>query len=358
MNAAPGRRRLLLAAALALAAAPAGTVAGPAAAARGAGAANPGAVADYAPGPGTHPVEVVEYDWVDQDRNRRLPARIYFPRKGAGPFPVIVISHDLGGGRGAYEYLGRYWANHGYVTVHLQHAGSDVSMFTPQPGQQNPDRVKVVQQIGKDRQLVLTRALDVYFAFDQIEGMQQADPLLRGRLNLKQMAVAGHGLGAWTALTAAGLGTVAADGQVVALPDPRIKAVLLLSVPVAKENPNLTYAQVKVPCLEIIAAHPAGPPASPAPPPAAPRRRPFDQVTAADQYLVTFAGADPAIFAGRAAGAKGGERDPVYRQAIEASSTAFWDAYLKGNAKAKAWLSGGGLEAALGGEGKLDKKVR
>jgi hypothetical protein len=366
------------------------------------GAAPPAPAAAYAPRTGTYPVEVVEYDWVDPDRHRRVPARVYFPRKGEGPFPVIVVSHEVGGGRGGFEYLGRYWANHGYVAVHLQHAGSDVAMFAARPDQPKPDAIKVMQQIAKDKQLILTRALDVYFAFDQVEGLQQNDPLLRGRLALKRMAVAGHGVGAWTALAAAGLGVVGPDGQVTALPDPRIKALLLLNLPGEKERPNLSFGQVKVPAMQILALRPpamgggvpaatgdtaspaapvgAGGTASPAAPPA-PGGRPrgmsgapvgagsgppagstsrqlFDHLAASDQYLLSFPRAEGAAFDGRDAGAKGAERDPVFQQAIRVSSTAFWDAYLKSDAAARSWLAAGGLERALNGEGRLEKRLK
>src|SRR6185369_13262736 len=75
---------------------------------------------------GPFAVAVTRYDWVDAARNNRpVPVKIYAPEKGAGPFPVIVFSHGLGGSREAYEYLGRHWASHGYVVAHVQHEGSD-----------------------------------------------------------------------------------------------------------------------------------------------------------------------------------------------------------------------------------------
>jgi len=81
--------------------------------------------AKYQPDVGHYTVEVVRYDWHDAKRDRRLPVKIYFPKTGGGPFSVILFSHGLGGTREGYEYLSRYWASHGYVSVHLQHPGSD-----------------------------------------------------------------------------------------------------------------------------------------------------------------------------------------------------------------------------------------
>jgi len=89
----------------------------------------PAAVEKYEQGPGSYAVATVSYDWVDSARNRKVPVKIYYPEKGQGPFPVIVFSHGLGGSRDGYEYLGRHWASHGYVSVHLQHLGSDDAVW-------------------------------------------------------------------------------------------------------------------------------------------------------------------------------------------------------------------------------------
>ena len=51
--------------------------------------------------------DFVRADWHDVARNRDVPAKIYFPTEGAGPFPVIIFSHGLGGTREGYEYLAR-----------------------------------------------------------------------------------------------------------------------------------------------------------------------------------------------------------------------------------------------------------
>src|ERR1700744_4715141 len=81
----------------------------------------------------TNPVAIVRYDWFDARRQRAVPVKIYYPRTGAGPFPVIIFSHGLGGSREGYEYLGQYWAAHGYVSVHVQHPGSDDGLWRNVP---------------------------------------------------------------------------------------------------------------------------------------------------------------------------------------------------------------------------------
>ena len=72
---------------------------------------------------------VLRDEWKDTTRDRELPVKIYYPQGGAGPLPVIIVSHGLGGSRDGYEYLGRHWASYGYVSVHVQHKGSDTSVW-------------------------------------------------------------------------------------------------------------------------------------------------------------------------------------------------------------------------------------
>src|SRR6266446_1669455 len=87
------------------------------------------APAEYKKSGGPYSVEIARYDWLDPKRDRKVPVKIYFPKAGDGPFPVIIFSHGLGGSREGYEYLGWHWASWGYVSVHLQHLGSDNAVW-------------------------------------------------------------------------------------------------------------------------------------------------------------------------------------------------------------------------------------
>ncbi len=87
------------------------------------------------------------------------------------------------------------------------------------------------------------------------------------------------------------------------------------------------------------------------------RRIPFDHIRGADQYLVTFTGGDHMIFSGRER-LSGGSKDAAFQALILAATTAFWDAYLKGDQPAKAFLVGDGFVKALDGEGTLERRPR
>jgi hypothetical protein len=76
----------------------------------------------------------------------------------------------------------------------------------------------------------------------------------------------------------------------------------------------------------------------------------------ADQLLVIFEGGDHMIFSGRLR-RQASEKDPMFQKLICQGSTAFWDAYLQDDAKAKAWLTGKGFETALDDKGTFEKKL-
>lgn len=76
-----------------------------------------------------------DLDWFDEDRQRPVPVRLYLPpqatqtRRAAATTPLVVFSHGIGGSRRGYSYLGRHFAQHGVASLHLQHVGSDRSLW-------------------------------------------------------------------------------------------------------------------------------------------------------------------------------------------------------------------------------------
>jgi predicted dienelactone hydrolase len=317
--------------------------------------------------PGPFAVETAVYDWVDAARDRQVPVKIYYPKTGDGPFPVIIFSHGLGGTREGYEYLGRHWASYGYVCVHVQHKGSDDAAWK---GAENP--MQSMRRASVNPANVVNRPLDVRFAISQMERLNREESPFKGRLDLERVGMAGHSFGAYTTLAVIGEVFISKRGIPVSLPDPRVRAAIAMSAPVPARTDDFdeTFGSIKVPCLHMTGTADDSPLSDTK---AADRRIPFDHIKIADQYLVTFKGGDHMIFPGRLRPAGDGvktaggfdllpgmngnpEKDALFHEFILMSTTAFWDAYLKGDAAAKAWLAGGGFEAALGQDGTFEKK--
>ncbi len=308
---------------------------------------------EYKKSAGPYSVEVVRYDWIDQKRDRKVPVKIYYPKSGDGPFPVIVFSHGLGGSREGYEYLGRYWASHGYVSAHVQHLGSDDEVWKGKP----------ISEIGEDMRKAAANLMnasnrppDVSFAIDQLEKMNREDSPLKGRLALDKIGVAGHSFGAFTTLAIAGESFVTPGGRRVSMPDPRVKAVIAMSAPVTmgERDFDSAFAKIRIPCLHMTGTRDSSPIGETR---AEDRRVPFDHMNSADQFLITFKDGDHMIFSGRGR-MRGSEKDEFFQSYIKVSSIAFWDAYLQNDAAAKKWLADGGFAKVLGDAGKFEIKRR
>jgi dienelactone hydrolase len=312
--------------------------------------AEPAAASDRFARPGAVPVDIAYCDWTDGQRGRAVPAKVYFPRTGPGPFPLVVFSHGTGGSRAGYAFLGEHWASHGYVSLHVQHLGSDQAVW-----QRQPEPMKLMKAAALDPENAAQRPRDVSFAIDQAEGLQAGDGPLAGRLDLARIGLAGHSFGAHTALAVAGQLLLGPDGREVSLADPRVKAAIAMSpqAPRRRDLAEKLYAPVKIPCFHMTGTRDESPLGLTS---AANRRVAFDHVRGADQYLLIFAEGDHMVFADRR-GRPNAERDALVHRLILAASTAFWDAYLKDDAEAKAWLAGPGFLGVLGEQGTLEKKL-
>lgn len=294
----------------------------------------------YAPAPGTNKVDFVRYEWHDASRDRGVPVKIYYPKTGAGPFPVVIFSHGLGGTRENYAYLGEYWAAHGYVSVHLQHLGSDDGIFQNGGMRHLWDTLRKVFENPTNS---YNRAWDVSFAIDQLEKLNREPSLLQNRLDLSRLGMAGHSFGAATTLIVVGERSSTITGKFL---EPRIKAAIAMSPPVFD---GIQFDGIHVPVFVMTGTHDAGFTRT------ADRRTAYDGITSPGTCLVLFKGADHLTFSGHFHWYQK-ERDTKFQPMICAATTAFWDAHLRGDAGAKAWLEQGGFTDFMNGAGTFELK--
>jgi len=302
---------------------------------------------------GTNSVEILRDDWRDTERDRIVPVKVYSPASGSGPFPIIVFSHGLGGSREGYEFLGRHWAGHGYVSVHLQHAGSDDAVWRDE---RPAERTRAMRRATLQPGNAIERARDVSFAIDQLEHWNRTNTALKGRLDLSRIGAAGHSFGAHTTLTIAGQNYTPQLGARTSLADPRVKAAIPMSAPVPANKSNLdaVYDAIKIPCLHMTGTKDTSPINDTK---AEERRVPFDHSKNSDQFLITFQDGDHMIFSGRPRTMGGGEKDARFHELICESSTLFWDAYLREDANAKTRLANE-FKNSLGVDGTFEVKLR
>ncbi|MEX2216086.1 MAG: hypothetical protein WD768_18385 [Phycisphaeraceae bacterium] len=325
--------------------------------------------APYEPSAQAGPREVITQldDWIDAKRSdRKVPVKIHYP-KGTDACPVVIFSHGLGGSREGYEMHGQFWASHGFVSVHVQHAGSDDEVWRGVPPR---DIMAAMRKATADPQAIINRPKDVSFAIDTLEKLNRTTTSpLHKRLDLNKLGMAGHSFGSWTTLAVGGLsaGPLGQAGL-----DKRIKAMIPMSSPVVKaaSQRDAAYGKIAIPALHMTGTLDDSPIGDTD---AKDRRIPFDHSpgpkdSGADCFLITFDGGDHMVFSGAKrtklgarlrgnAGASDGSKDEAMHKIIKQSSLAFLDAYLHGKKDAVAWLQkDSGLKAALGKLGTLEMK--
>jgi predicted dienelactone hydrolase len=191
---------------------------------------------------------IVDFDWVDASRARPVPARLYWPANvSSARVPLIVFSHGMGGSRTGYTYLARRWAAHGVASLHVQHIGSDSSLWHGNPFTA-VDRVQAATRDGE----AAARVGDLRFALDRVlskETGPYADLVDRRRI-----VAAGHSYGANTALLAIGA-RVVRDGRWLGFRDPRYSAAIVISAPAFYREADLAgvLAKITVPTLHVTA---------------------------------------------------------------------------------------------------------
>jgi predicted dienelactone hydrolase len=199
-------------------------------------------------------------------------------------------------------------------------------------------------QRAASAQNLVQRCEDVHAVLDQLT-MWNGDEqhVCHARFDLEHVGMSGHSFGAMTTQMVAGQ-TVPLTGQ--RFLEPRIDAAL----PMSPSSPRAgsvarAFASVKIPWLLMtgtadtapiggqdvasrLAVYPALPPTI-------------------DRYELVLDGAEHSAFTERALPGDARERNPNHHRAMLALSTAFWDAHLRGDQAARAWLDGDGARSVL-----------
>ncbi len=313
--------------------------------------------------PAAAATQMIDIEWKDANRKRVLPLKVRVP-DGADNVPLVIFSHGLGGSREGGKAWGEHWSANGYLVIHLQHPGSDDALWKG-PGEGAP---KQRLARGATAEQLLGRVDDVRFVLDEISRLRtKADaPAWVQRVDLARIAMTGHSFGALTAMSLAG---VRYPGPIKTLAEPRIKAFIAFSPSVQgmKRSWPERYGEMARPFLSVTGTIDGDVMSTGSN--AKNRAALFDAQPVGDKYRVIFEGGDHAVFGG------GSWRDGAWMSAVtgdsknvtDAATAAiirehtqritlqFLDAYLKGDAKAKAWLGNDAVKS-LGNAGEWSAK--
>lgn len=288
-------------------------------------------------------IAIARGEWVDAKRDgRKVAYKTYCPvDQGTQKFPVIIWSHGLGGSRDGAGFISRYIASHGYVVVHIQHIGTDSSLWEGKDG--HP--WDVIRATHIPRSATLERLKDVPFALSQLDTLDIA-PFM----DMTRIGMSGHSFGALTTQVMAGQRRGRGARQ-YSLFEERFKAGIVYSpVPVKDKKghpPADFYGGIQIPLLMMTGTDDDSPIEGSG---YEVRLEVFDYSGGPDQHLLVLDKGDHMVYNGSRGKLDANPKRDVHEQIIKILSLAFWDAYLKDDQAAKDWLTHDGVKNWLSDE--------
>ncbi|MCD6360280.1 MAG: hypothetical protein J7M38_05385, partial [Armatimonadetes bacterium] len=306
--------------------------------------------------PGPHQVVTIADAVLHDDaRDKDLPLTIRLPAE-AGQYPVIIFSHGAGGSGEGYEYLSSFWASHGYVCIHPTHADS---LELRGLAWNRENAVAMVHDALTNVEGWRNRVADIKLVLDSLSRLEETFAALAGKMDHSRIGMGGHSFGAWTTQAIGGVVLHFPDtDEAVCFADDRIAATLMLS-PQGPDQMGLienSWDGYELPMMVMTGSEDYG--ARGQDP--SWRMSPFDHSSAGDKYLVWIEGANHFSFSGNLlavlAGRSSAVQERAIREWVQQASLAFWDAYLKNDAAAMAWLASDKLPELSGGVVELRRR--
>lgn len=119
-------------------------------------------------------------------------------RENAASYPVVILSPAFGIERDMYSFAVRKLVRSGFIVLTV--GATYESVFTVFPDGEKIAQLPSLTNLQLTdwqswNSLLEVRVQDLTFVLNQLEAMNEQDALLRNRLNLQQVGIAGHSLG-------------------------------------------------------------------------------------------------------------------------------------------------------------------
>lgn len=302
---------------------------------------------DITPAEGACKVLLARGEFTDPARGgRKVPYKIYYPTEhNLESMPVVFWSHGFGGNRDGAAFLSRYVASYGYTVVHLTHPGTDSSLWEGKPG--HP--WDILKNTDVPRATTLNRFKDVSFALDSLIAWAQENQEIGRPMDFSRLGMSGHSFGALTTQVMAGQLVPDETQTLVSFREPRFKAGILYSpVPIAHMTgaaPETIYNHIGIPLLHMTGTADDSPLEGFS---YEQRLLVYNHSGTDEKYLLVKEGGDHMVYNGTRGKLGDNPLRERHEEIVKVVSLAFWEALLRGDADAKAWLSGGGIVDFLG----------
>lgn len=294
----------------------------------------------------------------DAQRNKDLEMTVVLPVEG-GPYPVIIFSHGAGGAPWAYLWTLKLWASRGYVCLAPVHQDS-LLLRHQRDAELIGEMQQAVREALTDRDAWVNRAKDITLIIDHLADLPAIVPPLKDKIDPSHIGIAGHSFGAQTAVLLAGatIDLSPSDTQ-RGFADPRIKAAILMSAqgPGQMGFTEHSWDNIKIPLMVMTGTRDM----DSATQGSSWRLRPYELAPGGDKYAVLVRDAHHLSFASGIGPAES-RRQPFRRDResdahqkeilsnTELPTLPFWDAYLKDDLAAKAYLQSGAIGPSSHGD--------
>jgi len=295
----------------------------------------------------------------DADRDDRpIKLKVYYPvlkddsgaqvRDGQTKLPVIIWSHGLGGSVDGAAFLSRFLASHGFILVHVQHHGTDSSLWEGKEG--HP--WDIIRKMQIPRSATMNRFYDVPFVLDHLAEWMAQFPEISDQADLNTIGMSGHSFGSLTTQVMAGMMFPDENGRLVNLRDGRFKAGILYSPgPIAHlglDDPDDVYGTISIPLLHITGTDDASPVEDWD---YKKRLVVYENTVRAEKQLLIIKDGDHMVFNGSRGKLGQNPNREKHETIIKIAALAYWEAALQQDHAAHSWLTDGGITDWLGAEG-------
>lgn len=276
-------------------------------------------------------------EFFDEARDgRSVPYKIYHPvDHDLEKMPVILWSHGFGGNRDGASFISRFLAGQGYILVHLTHYGTDSSLWEGKLG--HP--WDILREVKISREDTLNRMRDVPFVLDQLPHWAEAHKDVGMHMDFSRMGMSGHSFGAMTTQVMAGQGFPDKGGDLLNLRDKRLSCGILYSpVPIGhltERAPEEIYSTIDMPLFHMTGTD---------------DQSPLDgygydyrliikdNAPNADHYVQVLQDGDHMVYNGTRGKLTDNPKREQHEREILDAAFAFWQAYLKDDGGAMAWI--------------------
>ena len=296
----------------------------------------------YKPGKGALDVAIEPAIELRREHHEQpLNVRAVFPASG-GPYPLIVLSHGTFSSNERYDLVVEYWASNGYVVLIPQHIDANYGV-TPKS---TADMVSIVA----------TRVADMSQVLDDLDAIEQQAPALKGKIDRGTYISAGHSIGTLVSMRVTGL--VINDintQQIISSTESRFDYLVMLSDPgKMRQMPLSAWTGSTVPTYMSTGTEDYGLMGS--------REEPqegneiLSSNHSVDRYQLLLEDGDH-YFGGLVQKKVDAEPDYEGLDLFNKTSTAFMDAYAKGNKSALRYLQNVDMQAATNARAQLIREI-